>query len=217
MPAAGDPAGHEPPAPVAAAAPAGDLAVADGAGTAAAAAAGGEEIGRITKPAGVVLYEAPAADAETGRIRIRCLKTCKKLPGQTIVATFLGGEISPIAEWQKVEYNPNLRTKLICNGETNAAATIIGSVVKNVYGFTDATLKTKKQPGKPLFWIPPVGQDMRLVETFLALQGVEPRFVMELCTRDGETMLAPMGVAMVLSVAVPVTNGTEVTLAAKSS
>ena len=74
----------------AAAAPAGDLAAADGAGTAAAAEAGGEEIGRLTKPAGVVLYEAPAADAETGRIRIRCLKTCKKLPGQTIVATFFG-------------------------------------------------------------------------------------------------------------------------------
>ena len=111
---------------------------------------------------------------------------------------------------------PNLRTKLICNGETAAASTIIGSVVKNVYGFTDATLKTKKQPGKPLFWIPPVGQDMRLVETFLALQGVEPRFVMELCTREGETMLAPMGVAMVLSAPLPV-DGTEVTLAAKSS
>ena len=147
------------------------------------------------------------------------MKACKRIPGQTVVATFLGGEISPLADWQKVEYNPNLRTKLICNGETNVASTIIGSVVKHVYGFTDATLKTKKQPGKPLFWIPPVGQDMRLVETFLALQGVEPRFVMELCTRDrdGETMLAPIGVAMVLSVAVTVTEGTEVTLAAKSS
>ena len=110
-----------------------------------------------------------------------------------------------------------MRTKVICNGETSTTATIIGTVVKNVYGFTDATLKTKKQPGKPLFWIPPVGQDMRLVETFLALEGVEPRFVMELATKDGETMLAPTGVAMVLSVPVPVTNGTEVTLAAKSS
>ena len=89
LPAAGDPAGLKPPAPVAAAAPAGALAAADGAGTAAAAAAGGEEIGRLTKPAGVVLYEAPAADAETGRIRIRFSKSCKKLPSQTILATFL--------------------------------------------------------------------------------------------------------------------------------
>ena len=129
----------------------------------------------------------------------------------------MGGEISPLADWQKVEYNPNLRTKLICNGETNVAATIIGSVVKNVYGFTDATMKTKKQPGKPLFWIPPQDQNMHLVEAFLASQGVEPRFVMELCTRDGETMLAPKGVAMVLAIAVPVANGTVVTLAAKSS
>ena len=117
----------------------------------------------------------------------------QEAPGPDHRRDFFGRRDFPLADWQKVEYNPILRTKLICNGETNVAATIIGSVVKNVYGFTDATLKTKKQPGKPLFWIPPVGQDMRLVETFLALQGVEPRFVMELCTRDGETMLAPMG------------------------
>ena len=41
-----------------------------------------------------------------------------------------------------------------------------------------------------------------MVEAFLAVHATEPRFVMELCAQDGETMLAPVGVAMVLSSAV---------------
>ena len=72
-------------------------------------------------------------------------------------------------------------------------------MVKHVYGFTDSTLKAKKVPGKPLYWIPPPGLDRVMVEAFLAVQGIEPRFVVELEARDGATMLAPVGVAMVLT------------------
>ena len=127
----------------------------------------------------------------------------------------MGGQIHSVTDWEKVEYNPNLRTKLICNWETNPAQTIIGTVVKHVYGFTDSTLKAKKVPGKPLYWIPPLGLDKVMVEAFLAVQGIEPRFVVELEARDGETMLAPVGVAMVLTSPVvvdPPNGGTTVLL-----
>ena len=57
-----------------------------------------------------------------------------------------------------------------------------------------------------------------MVEAFLAVQGIEPRSVMELCQKDGETMLAPIGVAMVLRTAVLIDppGGKEVLLPAVS-
>ena len=57
--------------------------------------------------------------------------------------------------------------------------------------------------------------NLRVAEAFLAVAGVEARFVMDLCHKDGETMLAPIGVAMVLHTAVfidPPGGGTEVLL-----
>ena len=43
-----------------------------------------------------------------------------------------------------------------------------------------------------------------MVEAFLAVQAIETRFIVELRVEDGETMLAPVGVAMVLSSAVSI-------------
>ena len=176
---------------------------------------GSEEIARLVKPAGVVMYEAPATNAETGRIRINLTKNCKRISGQTVIATFMGGQIHSVTDWPKVEYNPTSRTKLICNGETNAAQAIIGTVVKHVYGFTDSTLKVKKQPNTPLYWIPPPSLDRVMLETFLAVRAIEARFIVELKALDGETTLCPVGVAMVLTSAVsidPPNGGTEVVL-----
>jgi hypothetical protein len=140
-----------------------------------------------------------------GRIFIRLEKATKKIAAQTVLVTFQSGRVEHVSDWKKVEYNPVPRTKFICNDEVNTAATIIGSAVKNVYGFTDATLKTKKVPGKPLYWNPAEQWERNVADACLAAAGVEPRFVMELCSSDGETVLAPRGVAFVMTS--PVTMG----------
>lgn len=70
-------------------------------------------------------------------------KAAKKSLDRTVVASLMGGEINHIAKWKRIEHCPIWRTNCICNGETNAMSTIIGLVLKHVYGFVDATLKAK--------------------------------------------------------------------------
>ena len=130
----------------------------------------------------------------------------KVIPKHTILLDIDGGSILKAQEWNIVPYNPSVKTTVHVNGEFGAMHEFCGKMVQSVWGRQFAitgkgvgvTITPQKSQGKvvELYWTPPPETNKKLVETLLALEGMEFIYKFTFSPEEGGMQMTPAGLVI---------------------
>ena len=157
----------------------------------------GKQLSTLERPAGAV-WHSPGQG-----IFVSFEKPFKKLTPR-ILYTLFGGKTICLQTWTRVPYAMSLKTKVYCNGDLIKMDTLLGTVVKRVYGYDDRDMKcvrhfTGEGEPPPLHWCPSKQSEIEVCEALLSIPNIEVFFNMVL-EKDGDmpTMM-PTGVSFRLA------------------